>query len=148
MDRSPNSLEEVQVGGVERIADRNTAPWRRYQQLQRWKTHMQRLGHALEIGDMAQARTEFEALMNDVSEPGQADPMAHPQFGMIGKALQSLDLAGAGEAFTRLQNEVPLLHQNHLHPHHQAQPPDSYTESLPTENEIGGDPPKMLDVTA
>jgi hypothetical protein len=113
MDRSPNSLEEVQVGGVQRIADRNTAPWRRYQQLQRWKTHMQRLGHALKIGDMTQARTEFEALMNDVSEPGQADPMAHPQFGMIGKALQSLDLASAREAFTRLQNEVHLFHQHH-----------------------------------
>lgn len=101
MDRLPNSLEEVQVGGVERITDRSTAPWRRDQQLQRWKIHMQRLGQALESGNIAQARSEFHALMNDISEFGQADPMANPNFGLVGKALESLDLArGAGSLYT------------------------------------------------
>jgi hypothetical protein len=147
MDRLHNSLEDVQVGGVERITDPSTAPWRRYQQLQRWKIHMQRLGQALESGNIAQARSEFHALMNDVSEFGQADPMANPNFGLIGKALESLDLAGAREAFTHLQNEVHFLHQHHDQ-HHATQPPEPQAENLPNEDEDSSDPPRILDVTA
>jgi hypothetical protein len=46
----------VQLGGVARITDRHTAPWQRLQQLQRWKTHMQRFGQALANGNLGQAR--------------------------------------------------------------------------------------------
>jgi hypothetical protein len=142
MDRSPNSFEEVQVGGIARIADRTAAPWGRQQQLQRWKTHMQRLGQALANGNLNQARFEFEALVSDAPEIGQADPMAHPQFVLLGRAIQSLDLAAARDAFSQLQNQAPSLRQRQTHPdEHQGQ--DS-TESQASD----ADAPGQLDVTA
>ena len=111
MDRTPNSFEEV--AGVTRISGSGSAPWQRQQRLQQWKIHIQRLAAALENGELKQARYEFEALVNDVPEPGQADPMAHPQFAHLGKALERQDLAGAREAFHRMQHEVPSLRDHH-----------------------------------
>src|SRR6185369_15611906 len=73
---------------------------------------MQRLGQALANGNLGQARYEFEALVNDVPELGQADPMSHPQFTSLGRALQALDLAGAREAFAHLEHEVPSLNHH------------------------------------
>jgi len=111
MDRTPNSFEEV--AGVTRISGSGAAPWQRQQRLQQWKIHLQRLAAALENGDLKQARYEFEALVNDVPEPGQADPMAHPQFAYLGKALERQDLEGAREAFHHMQTEVPSLRDRH-----------------------------------
>jgi len=102
-------VEEVHLKKVDRTGDRNASTWHRQQQLQRWKTHMQRLGQALEEGNLEQARREFEALINDAPEIGQVDPMAHPQFAVLGKSLQHLDLESARAAFCRLQDESPLL---------------------------------------
>lgn len=138
MDWSSNSFEVMEVGGVDRITDRNTSPWQRHPQFQRWKAHMQRLGRALEKGDLAQASIEFEALVNNLPEFGQVDPMAHPEFNAIGKAIRSLDLIGAREAFARLHGEVP---SHHLH--HQTQAVES-----PEENGNDNDSPGILDVTA
>lgn len=122
MDRSPNSFEEV--GGVTRISGSGAAPWQRQQRLQQWKIHLERLAAALESGNLAQARYEFEALVNDVPEPGQADPMAHPQFAFLGKALEHHDLAAAREAFHRMQTEVPSLRERHPQAQeNQKQPP-------------------------
>jgi hypothetical protein len=122
MDRSPNSFDEVQVGGISRIADRTAEPWQRQQRLQRWKTHMQRLGQALANGNLGQAQYEFDALVNDGPDVGQADPMAHPQFTFLGRALQSQNLAAAREAFSRLENEAPSLHHRpHLPEERSAQ---------------------------
>ena len=103
---------------------------------------MQRLGQALANGNLNQARFEFEALVSDAPEIGQADPMAHPQFVLLGRAIQSLDLAAASEAFSQLQNQAPSLRQRQTHPdEHQGQ--DS-TESQASD----ADAPGQLDVTA
>ena len=122
MDRSSNSFDEVQVGGISRIADRTAEPWQRQQRLQRWKTHMQRLSQALANGNLEQAQLEFEALVNDGPDVGQTDPMAHPQFTSLGRALQSPDLAAAREALSRLQTEARSLHhRQHLPEERSAQ---------------------------
>ena len=140
MDRSPNSFEEV--GGVTRISGSSASPWHRQQRMQQWKIHLQRLATALESGNLAQARYEFEALVNDAPEPGQADPMAHPQFAFLGQALERQDLAGACEAFHRLQHEAPSLrHRPPLLEEHQK-------EDLPAEGKATEPARSKLDVTA
>jgi hypothetical protein len=142
MDRSPNSFDEVQVGGISRIADRTAGPWQRQQRLQRWKTHMQRLGQALANGDLGQAQYEFDALVNDGPDVGQTDPMAHPQFTVLGRALQSHDLAAASEAFSRLQNEAPSLRLRQPHPEERVQ------QASAEDNATVDATPGTLDVTA
>lgn len=141
MEWSSSSFEVVEVSGVDRITDRNASPWQRHPQFQRWKAHVQRLGRALEKGDLQQASIEFDALVNDLPEFGQLDPMAHPEFDAIGKAIRSHDLIGAREAFTRLENEVPSLHLQH-------QTQQTQTMELLEEDASESDPPGILDVTA
>lgn len=143
MDRSPNSFDEVQVGRIARIADRNTEPWQRQQRLQLWKTHLQRLGQALANGNLTHAQFEFDALVNDGPDVGQTDPIAHPQFTVLGRALQSQDLPAAREAFHHLQNEAPSLHHR---PHN---PEEHVTQDSATGDDAGTDAtPGTLDVTA
>jgi hypothetical protein len=143
MEPWSNPVEELHLTKVGRTADGNASPWQRLQQLQRWKTHMQRLGQALDEGNLGQARHEFEALINDAPEIGQADPMAHPQFAVLGKSLLRGDLEGAREAFAKLQSESPSLrhHRSQEEPVASREPAE---EGRSAEQESSG----TLDVTA
>jgi hypothetical protein len=136
MEWSSNSFDVVEVGGIDRITDRTSSRQQHHPQFQPWNTHMQRLGRALEKGDLALAGIEFDALVNALPEFGQAVPMARPAFDAIGKAIRALDLVGAREAFALLKNEAPSHH-------HQPQLVD-------LAQEIGNDDESalILDVTA
>ncbi|HWF05263.1 MAG TPA: hypothetical protein VHA06_16370 [Candidatus Angelobacter sp.] len=136
MEWSSSSFDVVEVGGIDRITDRSGSRQQRHPQFQQWNAHMQRLGRALEKGDLALAGTEFNALVNALPEFGQAFPMEHPAFDAIGRAIRALDLAGARESFALLKNEAHSLH------HH--------TQLVDLAQEAGSndDSPPILDVTA
>ena len=111
MDRLSNSFDEVQVFPVARIEDRKSAQWRQLQQSLRRKGHLQHLAHALESGNLVQARQAFDLLAGDEPEPGQIDITVGPLFMELGKALVSGDLAGARAAFSQLQPDTPPVRQ-------------------------------------
>lgn len=84
-----------------------------YQELQTYfqgrNADLQKLGHALQSGDLATAQQEFQT----IQQMGQGGPFANGDpfqnglrekaFEAIGKALQSGDLAGAQQAFGELR---------------------------------------------
>jgi hypothetical protein len=80
------------------------------QYFQTRKSDLQQLGQALGSGDLADAQTAY----NNIVQLGQSgpfasgDPFSRPQreqdFAAIGQALQSGDLAGAQAAFSKLQS--------------------------------------------
>ncbi|MGA9305397.1 MAG: hypothetical protein WBW31_08340 [Candidatus Sulfotelmatobacter sp.] len=85
-----------------------------YQQTEQYfqtrQSDLQQLGQALQSGDLADAQTAY----NNIIQLGQSgpfasgDPFSRPQreqdFTAIGQALQSGDLAGAQAAFSTLQS--------------------------------------------
>jgi len=85
-----------------------------YQQTEQYfqtrQSDLQQLGQALQSGDLADAQTAY----NNIVQLGQSgpfasgDPFSRPQreqdFTAIGQALQSGDLAGAQAAFSTLQS--------------------------------------------
>src|SRR5271154_2125338 len=85
-----------------------------YQQTEQYfqtrQSDLQQLGQALQSGDLADAQTAY----NNIVQLGQSgpfasgDPFLRPQreqdFTAIGQALQSGDLAGAQAAFSTLQS--------------------------------------------
>ncbi|MGA9543771.1 MAG: hypothetical protein WBQ85_09390 [Candidatus Sulfotelmatobacter sp.] len=85
-----------------------------YQQTEQYfqtrQSDLQQLGQALQSGDLADAQTAY----NNIVQLGQSgpfasgDPFSRPQrerdFTAIGQALQSGDLAGAQSAFSTLQS--------------------------------------------
>ena len=140
MDRSTNSIDEVQLFPTARIADRNSAQWRQQQQSQRRKNHLQHLARSLESGNLEQAQHALDLLAGDEPEPGQIDITAKPLFMGLGKALLSGDLAAARSAFSQLLSDTPTVR----HPHSQVK------EQRDRKDVSGGDDfgTSTLDVTA
>lgn len=103
-----------------------------YQQLQTYfqgrNSDLQKLGQALQSGDLASAKQEFNA----IKTMGESGPFANGQpfkisqrdkdFAAVGQALQSGDLAGAQQAFAQLKSTFQ---------HHQStEPPPASIVSL------------------
>jgi hypothetical protein len=103
---------------------------------------MQRLGQALEAGNLQQARYEFETLVNIAPEPGQPDSMAHPQFTALGRVIQERNLTRAREGFARLQSETHPLRA------HSNERPREMQASDVCDEQIKSPAADHLDVTA
>ena len=106
-----------------------------YQQLQAYfharNSDLQQLGQALQSGDIAGAKQEFNA----IKAMGQSGPFANGQpfkisqrdkdFAAVGQALQSGDLEGAQQAFAQLKSTFQH--------HHSTEPPPASIVSLSAE---------------
>jgi len=83
---------------------------------------LQKLGQALQSGDLAGAQQEFKALqaLGQSGPFASGDPFQSSQreqdFAAIGQALQSGDLAGAQQAFAQLQSTFHHHHQQVTEP--------------------------------
>jgi hypothetical protein len=85
------------------------------------QSEFQQIGQDLQVGNLAQAKTDFTTLMQDL--PGAAQSTSSPvgqALGALGQALQSGDLSTAQQAYATAQQSVqkPGGHGGHHHHHH------------------------------
>ncbi len=117
---------------------------------------LQKLGQALQSGDLAAAQQEFQAIQN----LGQSSPFAgetpfknsarEQAFDAIGKTLQSGDLAGAQRAFAQLKSSFQHAHRV-TSPQQDLGGPFTPVVSAAGQPEAGSAPasaPASVDVTA
>ena len=86
---------------------------------QKIQTEFQQIGQDLQSGNLTQARSDFNALSQNLpSSLTQGNSALSQAFSSLGTALQSGDAAAAQKAYSTLQTDLQQVGQGQHHHHH------------------------------